>query len=133
MATGCVQRLLVTATVLGGRVASRHMAIDAPPRRLQKLPIPSALQAARQVLSVFAAPAPLRRLALVALGIDVLIARAWGALIPIVLLVGVAVLTVAFASLVTRPVADVLGPCVTGPVAPLAVIVTGPVVHCVPV
>ena len=63
MTAGRVQRLLVAAAVL--------RPIEAP--QLSPLP-PSAIQAAKQVLPVPVAPAPLHRLAPVALGVAVIMA-----------------------------------------------------------
>ena len=124
LTAGRVQRQLVAATVLCARVASRSRTIDAPPLRLHKLPLPpSALQVARQVLPVSVAPAPLRRLELVALGVAVLMAVARVVPLSIVLEVGVAALPVALVPVVPRPAGEVVGPCIAGPVAPLAVVV----------
>ena len=121
---GRVQRLLVASTVLGVRVASRRRKFSVRPLGLHKLPFPpSALQVARQMLPFSVAPAPFRRLAPVALGLAVLMTRAGGVRLPIVLLVGVAVLPVALAPLVPQPAGEVVGPCIASPVAPLAVVV----------
>ncbi len=53
--------------------------------------------------------------------------------ILIVLIVRVAALAVVLAPLVPRLAGEVLGPCVAVPVAPLAVVVSGPMVNRSPV
>ena len=106
---GRVQWLLVAATVLGVRVASRRSI------RKRLLP-PPAKQSIRHVRPMAVAPAPLRQFAVRApltRGMAVLMALAVGVPLPIVLCVGVAALPVARMPLVQRLAGEVLGPCVT--------------------